>query len=204
MAHKLIAAACSQAVRPLGSCERHRQKPKLLLVIFRAALAGCGGFGSASGLRFGLHQAGGPGQARPHPHDARIRRSGKSGEGGEYVTDRYPIPQNEKTPFSCHWANKFTVRGVPPRTARCDPRRERWRESLSETRPVRHERIQSQTLAQAAATLSLSLSTAAAYSPSPPSPSLSSPSPVRYVPSIRSEQSSQPLASKPACTSSRV
>ena len=67
---------CSQAVRPLGSCERHRQKPKLLLVIFRAALAGCGGFGSAPGLKFGLHQAGGPGQARPHPHDARIRRSG--------------------------------------------------------------------------------------------------------------------------------
>ena len=114
---------------------------------------------------------------------------------------RYP---KTKKLHSCHWANKFTVRGVPPRTARCDPRRERWRESLSETRPVRHERIQSQTLAQAAATLSLSLSTAAAYSPSPPSPSLSSPSPVRYVPSIRSEQSSQPLASKPDCTSSRV
>jgi hypothetical protein len=73
------------AVRPLGSCERHRQKPKLLLVIFRAALAGCGGFGSAPGLRFGLHQAGGPGQARPHPHDARIRRSGKSGEGEKLV-----------------------------------------------------------------------------------------------------------------------
>ena len=43
---------CSQAVRPLGSCERHRQKPKLLLVICRAVLAGCGGFCSALGLRF--------------------------------------------------------------------------------------------------------------------------------------------------------
>ena len=57
---------CSQAVRSLGSCERHRQKPKLLLVICRAVLAGCGGFCSALGLRFSLHQASGGGLALAH------------------------------------------------------------------------------------------------------------------------------------------
>ena len=55
---------CSQAVRPLGSCERHRQKPKLLLVICPAVLAGCGGFCSALGLRFSLHQASGGAESR--------------------------------------------------------------------------------------------------------------------------------------------
>ena len=78
-------------------CERHRQKPKLLLVIFRAALAGCGGFGSALGLRFGLHQAGGSQAGASLTHEARIRRwSCASLERGKKTLTLPKLTRSEK------------------------------------------------------------------------------------------------------------